>query len=58
MCKQCENCYFGDKCYSEEPCPNYSPILTDIQTVISNRQKEFYKEWMEYIYPDNSKDFL
>lgn len=47
---KCSNCYFGDKCYCDNVCDDYSPIETteDTEYLIECRRFEFLDEWNEY----------
>lgn len=54
MDKQCEKCFYYDKCNANEVCEDYTPLgeyAEDeyIDKLIENRRIEFHKEWFSYI---------
>ena len=54
MSKDCKNCFYNDKCPSEEVCEDYTPLEeeqddAEIDELIEARRIEFRKEWVKYI---------
>lgn len=52
--RRCSNCYFGDKCRSNQACEDYSPIIdeptdAEVEKMIEDGRETFYEAWNEYI---------
>lgn len=52
--KQCERCYFGDKCNCLSECNNYCPITRDaedeqIRQLTHDEYYDYRSAWLEYI---------
>lgn len=54
MCKRknkCNNCYFGDRCYSSHKCNDYSPIIEEDDDNEFNKDdyKAFARWYLKYV---------